>query len=80
MASLGIAPHIVEAVLGHRSGAVRGVGLVYNRYSYQAEQLHALEVWAARIREIASGETPQSNVVQMKARGINAQGKEHIGK
>jgi integrase len=31
MAKLGVAPHVVEAVLNHKSGQVRGVAAVYNR-------------------------------------------------
>ncbi|RCL04002.1 MAG: hypothetical protein JSC189_000039 [Candidatus Tokpelaia sp. JSC189] len=31
MASLGIAPHVVEAVLNHVSGAMAGVAGVYNQ-------------------------------------------------
>ena len=38
MAGLGIAPHVVEAVLNHRSGTIKGVAAVYNRYSYAAEK------------------------------------------
>ncbi len=63
MASLGIAPHVVEAVLNHKSGTIRGVASVYNRYSYRGEMLAALTAWSNRIREIASGEAAASNVV-----------------
>jgi integrase len=38
MARLGVAPHVVEAVLNHKSGQVRGVAAVYNRYSYSTEK------------------------------------------
>jgi integrase len=37
MAGIGTPPHIVEAVLGHRSGTIKGVAAVYNRYSYATE-------------------------------------------
>ena len=50
MAGLGIAPHVVEAVLGHRSGTIRGVAAVYNRYTYAAEKRQALDAWARRSR------------------------------
>jgi integrase len=31
MAEIGIAPHVVEAVLNHKSGTIKGVAAVYNR-------------------------------------------------
>ena len=65
MASLKISLHVVEAVLNHKSGTVRGVAAVYNRYSYQPEMRAALEAWARRVREIKTGETA-SNVVDFR--------------
>jgi integrase len=52
MAGLGIAPHVVEAVLNHRSGTIKGVAAVYNRYNYAAEKRDALNKWAARVAQI----------------------------
>jgi integrase len=52
MAGLGIAPHVVEAVLNHRSGTIKGVAAVYNRYNYAAEKREALDKWAARVAAI----------------------------
>lgn len=44
---LGIAPHIVEAVVNHISGpSKRGVAGVYNRAIYLDERRQALEAWA----------------------------------
>ena len=49
MADLGIAPHIVEAVLNHVSGARAGVAGTYNRAAYAPEKKAALERWALHI-------------------------------
>ncbi len=69
MAGLGIAPHVVEAVLNHRSGTIKGVAAVYNRYTYAAEKRQALDAWARRLGVIAAG-AEASNVVELvKARG-----------
>jgi hypothetical protein len=46
MASLGIEPHIVEAILGHRSGVISGVAAIYNRHLYADEKKDALQRWA----------------------------------
>ena len=43
---LGIAPHIVEAVLNHVSGHRAGVAGVYNRALYKCEKAAALTRWA----------------------------------
>jgi integrase len=58
MAALGIAPHVVEAVLNHRSGTIKGVAAVYNRYNYASEKRDALGKWAARVALIV-GENAQ---------------------
>ena len=49
MARLGVQPHVVEAVLNHRSGTVRGVAAIYNRYSYSTEKRAALDLWAQHV-------------------------------
>ncbi|RWH07133.1 MAG: site-specific integrase [Mesorhizobium sp.] len=50
MNELGIAPHVVEAVVNHVSGAAKaGVAGVYNRARYLPERRAALNVWAARV-------------------------------
>ena len=44
---LGIAPHVVEAVINHISGeAKRGVAGTYNRAQYLKERTAALQAWA----------------------------------
>jgi hypothetical protein len=53
MARLGVAPHVVEAVLNHKSGQVRGVAAVYNRYSYSSEKREALDLWAEHVERCA---------------------------
>ena len=53
MAGLGVQPHVIEAVLNHRSGVIRGVAAVYNRHSYSAEKKAALDPWAAHIAALA---------------------------
>lgn len=45
MAKLNVAVHVVEAVLNHRSGSIKGVAAVYNRYDYADEKREALLTW-----------------------------------
>jgi integrase len=49
MAELGVAPHIVEAVLNHVSGHKGGVAGIYNRARYADEMRRALEHWAEHL-------------------------------
>jgi len=67
MAELGIAPHIIEAVLNHVSGAKAGVAGTYNRAAYLPEKKAALERWAAHIDGLVSGKP--SSVVSMRKAG-----------
>jgi integrase len=52
MAALGVPPHVVEAALNHRGGAIKGVAAVYNRYAYDPEKREALDIWAKHVEEI----------------------------
>jgi integrase len=49
MASLGTPPHVVEAVLNHRSGARGGLVAVYQHYQHRAERRAALLSWADHV-------------------------------
>lgn len=64
MAGLGIAPHVVEAILNHKSGTIKGVAAVYNRYSYADEKKAALVAWARKLETIVGGKAP-ANVVEL---------------
>jgi len=49
MARLNIAPHVVDRILNHVSGTIRGVAAVYNRHAYIEERRAALEAWGRYI-------------------------------
>jgi integrase len=63
--ALGVAPHIVEAVLNHVSGHKAGVAGVYNRAAYAAEKRQALDRWAAHLMAIIEGR--EDNIVALRA-------------
>jgi integrase len=65
MAELGVAPHIVEAVLNHVSGHKAGVAGVYNRATYEKEKRAALATWAEHVLAAVEGRT--ATVVPMLA-------------
>ncbi|WP_310207218.1 tyrosine-type recombinase/integrase [Ancylobacter sp. 3268] len=56
MAMMGVQPHIIEAVLNHKSGIVSGVAAVYNRHAYTQEKRAALVKWAEHVEQIVSPE------------------------
>jgi integrase len=65
MAEIGVAPHIVEAILNHQSGHRRGVAGIYNRASYAAEVRSALARWAEAM--LAAIEKRPSKIVPLRA-------------
>lgn len=52
MAILKVQPHIIEAVLNHKSGIVSGVAATYNRHAYLDEKREALEIWSSYVEKI----------------------------
>ena len=55
MAALGVAPHVIESILNHRSGVISGIARVYNRHDFRAEKAHALTTWAAHLDRLERG-------------------------
>ncbi|MBB4215537.1 integrase [Rhizobium sp. BK212] len=55
MARLGVPVHVVEAVINHRSGSIKGVAAVYNRYDYAEEKRAALIAWADYVMQLING-------------------------
>lgn len=58
---MGIAPHIVELLLGH---ALPGVMAIYNRSLYLPEKLDALNKWFDRLELLAGN---HENVIILDA-------------
>jgi len=68
MARLGIAPHVVDRVLNHTAGTIRGVAATYNRFDYLAERKEALKAWGRFIEGLVR--PASSNVVQLVTAGV----------
>ncbi|TIL31698.1 site-specific integrase [Mesorhizobium sp.] len=56
MAIMRIQPHIIEAVLNHKTGIVSGVAAVYNRHAYLDEKREALEKWANSVAVLVNSQ------------------------
>jgi integrase len=54
MASMGVAPHVVERLLNHVSGTVSGVAAIYNRYSYSVEMTQAVSAFERHLSVLLS--------------------------
>jgi integrase len=63
MARLHVAPHVVDRILNHSSGTIRGVAAIYNRFEYQEERRAALAAWASYVGGLLT--PPASNVVTL---------------
>jgi integrase len=58
MNALGFAPHVVDAVLNHLTGSIKGVTRTYNRYDYRDEKRAALLAWGRYLDALVTcGET-----------------------
>jgi integrase len=66
MARLKIAPEVVDRILNHSAGKIRGVAQVYNRFEYQDERRAALAAWASYVTGLLS--PARSNVVPLHER------------
>jgi integrase len=56
MAEVGIAPHVIEAIVNHVSGHKAGVAGVYNRATYAIEKRDALRRWANHLEAVVDGQ------------------------
>ena len=60
MAEIGVAPHVIELVVNHVSGARAGVAGIYNRSELLAERRAALERWSQHVEGIVAIRRPLS--------------------
>jgi integrase len=51
---LGVAPHIVELALNHRSGTFSGVAGIYQRHRYAKEVAEAFAAWSRPIETVTA--------------------------
>jgi integrase len=65
MAELGIPPHVVDKILNHTSGTIRGVARIYNKFEYVTERRAALAAWGRKVETIVGPDDGADNVVPM---------------
>jgi integrase len=68
MAQLNIPPHVVDKILNHVSGTIRGVAAIYNRFEYLEERRAALEAWAQYVGNLVLPASSDTNVVALAKR------------
>jgi integrase len=66
MARLNFPPHVVDKVLNHSSGTIRGVAAVYNRFAYADERRAALEAWGRYVEALIK--PTEANVMPLLGR------------
>jgi integrase len=67
MARLNIPPHVVDRLLNHVSGQIRGVAAVYNRHAYTDERKAALDAWARHLESLIKPQPQTATVVPIAA-------------
>lgn len=63
MARLKTAPHIIEKILNHSTGSIRGVAAIYNRYQYEPEKREALELWAKHMQKMLDAASKRPKLI-----------------
>jgi integrase len=61
---LGVAPHIVELALNHRSGTFSGVAGIYQRYRYANEVREAFELWSCHIESLKDKKAAAASAIE----------------
>jgi hypothetical protein len=51
---MGVAPHVIERLLNHVTGAISGIAAVYNRARYMDEIRDAIEKWDAKVAALVA--------------------------
>jgi integrase len=54
MARLGIAPHVADKILNHKTGTISGVAAVYQRHEFMLERRQAMDLWGAHVGKITN--------------------------
>jgi integrase len=52
IARLNFPPHVIDRLLNHLSGTIRGMAAVYNRFEYIDDRRAALEAWGRHINNL----------------------------
>jgi hypothetical protein len=56
---LGVRLEVTEAILNHSGGSRAGIVGIYQRHQYFEEKRAALDLWAAHVEKIVSGQVAQ---------------------
>lgn len=65
LAGAGFAVHVADKLLGHVSGAIRGVQAVYQRAEFLPERKAALLAWGEHVAALVAGTPEADNVVRL---------------
>lgn len=60
MARIGVAQHVSDRILNHKSGVISGVAAVYQQHEFHEERKQALEKWSAHLVALALREDATS--------------------
>ena len=52
LAATGFAVHVADKLLGHVSGAIRGVAAVYQRHEFLPERKAAMLAWGQHVEDV----------------------------
>jgi integrase len=56
MGQIEVAPHVIEAILNHKSGVISGIAAIYNKYGYEREKALGLRRYGEYIAALVQSE------------------------
>jgi integrase len=72
MGQIKIAPHVIEAILNHRSGIISGIAAIYNRYGYESEKLDGLCRYGEYLRALIYNPIPESQNDELRQESLSS--------
>ena len=79
MGKIDVAPHVIEAILNHKSGIISGIAAIYNKHKYEREKAIGLRRYGEYVealiqREKVTGQSDEQSVPPETEAGTAATG------
>jgi integrase len=76
LGQIEVAPHVIEAILNHKSGVISGIAAIYNKYGYEREKAIGLRRYGEHIEALV--QSPQDTGSGDEAKRVIESGSEAV--
>ncbi|MDJ0613986.1 MAG: integrase arm-type DNA-binding domain-containing protein [Rhizobiaceae bacterium] len=66
LADLQVHPHIIEKLIAHKTGSIKGVAAIYNRADYEEQKRTAVDTLGRFIQDLVSSDSNLGKVVSIR--------------